>query len=224
MVFVDNSDPCAEELETVLGESEAAVLASKAHQKGLQTPSSADGEIRGLEQSSTWGSTNRYSFSPLATDNGSHSLALDHNTPSNILGLTAPSVPSGSSTNVPHTALPPQPSPPISISSFSNPNSNNTNNDIKFILNPSQTLSPPIDPSAQHTSEQMISSIPSRSVLPRNTGNTEQESEQPVETEYEVVFLLRHFSEAPGLWYVFLDPRQDSVPSNGKYIGWISSI
>ncbi|KAH1423923.1 hypothetical protein KXX32_007156 [Aspergillus fumigatus] len=205
VVFVDNSDPCAEELETVLGESEAAVLASKAHQKGLQTPSSADGEIRGLEQSSTWGSTNRYSFSPLATDNGSHSLALDHNTPSNILGLTAPSVPSGSSTNVPHTALPPQPSPPISISSFSNPNSNNTNNDIKLILNPSQTLSPPIDPSAQHTSEQMISSIPSRSVLPRNTGNTEQESEQPVETEYEVVFLLRHFSEAPGLWMDLFD-------------------
>ncbi|RLL97052.1 hypothetical protein CFD26_103894 [Aspergillus turcosus] len=204
VVFVDNSDPSAEELEVVLGESEAAVLASRAHQKGLQTPSSSDGDIRGLEHLSTAGSTNQYPFSPLATDNGPRSLAPDHSAHSNILDLTVPSISSGSSTNRPHTALAPQPSPPISISSFSNPNSNNTNNDIKFILNPSQTLSPPVDPSNQ-PSEPIVSSIPSRSVLSRSAGNAEQKSELPVETEYEVVFLLRHFSEAPGLWMDLFD-------------------
>lgn len=224
MVFVDNSDPSAEELEAVLGESEAAVLASRAHQKGLQTPSSTDGDIRGLEHLSTAGSTNQYPFSPLATDNGPRSLAPDHSAHSNILDLTVPSISSGSSTNRPHTALAPQPSPPISISSFSNPNSNNTNNDIKFILNPSQTLSPPVDPSNQ-PSEPIVSSIPSRSVLSRSAGNAEQKSELPVETEYEVVFLLRHFSEAPGLWYVFVPTLRRIVAiSDGNYIGWISSI
>ncbi|EAW11944.1 uncharacterized protein ACLA_007030 [Aspergillus clavatus NRRL 1] len=205
VVFVENSDPYAEDLETSLEESEAAILAaasSQAQHQGLQTPSSTDGDTRGMENLSTLAAVNRFSHSPLAADRGPRSLTSDKHAHFN--DLVSSFVTSGSSANGPQPALAPQPSPPISISSFSNPNSNhnNSNNDIKFILNPSQTLSPPIDPSIHHALEQGAS-IPSRSMLPRSIAI--QKPEVPVETDHEIIFLLRHFSEAPGLWMDLFD-------------------
>lgn len=93
--------------------------------------------------------------------------------------------------------MPPPTSPSISISA----SSNNTN--INFLLNPpSHSMSPPLDPIVQ-TPESRSASLPTRPAVSRQT-TAENRMDSRAETDFEVAFLLRHYTEGPGLWYVFL--------------------
>jgi Fungal Zn(2)-Cys(6) binuclear cluster domain len=91
------------------------------------------------------------------------------------------------------------PSSPISTRRHMHvPNSStasiNSNNNINFLLNPHSSLSPPIDPSLQNPPEQRDSRLAAATFRP------EAKAEQPVESDQEVAYLLRHFAEAPGSW------------------------
>ncbi|RAK94923.1 uncharacterized protein BO80DRAFT_460199 [Aspergillus ibericus CBS 121593] len=197
VIFVDNSDPYAEDLEAALGESEAALLAANSHTRAwsAQRTLSADGETHRLETLSTVATHNRLSYPALSidqqsippTDTGTpfsniHTTASSGPSPTHVRGVNAPLV-----------------SPPLSITS-----NNNNNNNINFLLNPSQSRSPPVDPKIQHVPERRSSSLTSRAVVPRAT-STDSKPEVPAETDYEIAYLLRHFSEVPGLWMDLFD-------------------
>lgn len=189
MVFVDNSDPYAEELEATLGESEGSVSA-RSQSNGwaqMRTPSTGE-ESHGLEALSVAATNARFPFPHLGHEH--HSMSND--VPFNLVDIPA-SVSSGPSPS--QASAIPSASPPISVSS------NNTN--INFLLNPSNSsISPPIDPSIQSTAERRSSSFTThRSSL----GSAEQKPDVEVETAHEGAFLLRHFSEAPGLWMDLYD-------------------
>lgn len=70
----------------------------------------------------------------------------------------------------------------------------NSTNNINFLLNPQNSLSPPIDPSLQNPPEHRDNTLTTTSFL------SEPRAEQPVESDQEVAYLLRHFAEAPGSW------------------------
>lgn len=184
VVFVDNSDPYAEELEATIGESETAVHAPQPN--GWGQIRSSPGEPRGLEALSTAATHDRFPFPH---------LGVDHPPMTNGVSFTNVDIPSVSSGPCTHQPRPmPPTSPPISVSS--------SNNNINFLLNPSHTLSPPIDPSIQSTADRRRSSFTPRSSL--GTAS-DQKPDPEVETGHEAAFLLRHFSEAPGLWMDLFD-------------------
>ncbi|KAL3462336.1 hypothetical protein BJX64DRAFT_288459 [Aspergillus heterothallicus] len=190
VIFVDNSDPYAQDLEAALSESEAAILAANSQSVGWegpqQIPSAEQGEIHGLEALSTIATHDRLAYPGLAVDQQSVS------TPDSA-ATHFRSIPVTFSTHgqIPRT-IPAQISPPISI-----PSDNGHNNNINFLLNPSQSISPPVDPNIQHTPESRGSPLVLRS--------TETSLDGPVETDYEITFLLRHFSEVPGPWMDLYD-------------------
>ncbi|KAL2784975.1 hypothetical protein BJX66DRAFT_315838 [Aspergillus keveii] len=190
VIFVDNSDPYAQDLEAALTESEAAILAANSQSVGWEGPSqlsSADrGEIHGLEALSAVATHDRLSYPALAVDQQSVSTPDSAATHFRNIPLTLTS-----HSQIPRT-IPAQISPPISI-----PSDNGHNNNINFLLNPSQSISPPVDPSIQHTPESRGSPLVLRS--------TETSLDGPVETDYEITFLLRHFSEVPGPWMDLYD-------------------
>ena len=70
----------------------------------------------------------------------------------------------------------------------------NLTNNINFLLNPQGSRSPPIDPSLRNPPEQREHSFTATALRP------ESRVEQPVESDQEVAYLLRHFAEAPGSW------------------------
>ena len=91
-----------------------------------------------------------------------------------------------------HAMLPPG-SPSTSI--------NSTNNNINFLLNPTNSMSPVIDPSLQSPMDHRDSSVTvSPLVSQKSKQDSNSKSDQPVESDHEVAFLLRHFAEAPGQW------------------------
>lgn len=65
-------------------------------------------------------------------------------------------------------------------------------------------MSPSIDSTTLHAIDQRSASLPSRPAVSRAI--TEHRVESNAETDFEVAFLLRHFTEGPGLWYDFLKP------------------
>lgn len=197
VIFVDNSDPYADDLEAALSESEAAILAANSQTRhwSTQHPSPSEGESHGLETLSTAAVHDRLSYPPFSVDQQQALTATDGGSAFNTVSTT--SISSGPSPNPPRSAIPSLASPPISITS----SSNNTNNNINFLLNPSsQSLSPPVEPTIQHGPERRGSSLTSRSLVSRGGKPVEQRSDMPVETEHEIAFLLRNFAEAPGLW------------------------
>ncbi|KAL4876574.1 hypothetical protein BJY04DRAFT_140677 [Aspergillus karnatakaensis] len=190
VVFVDNSDPYAQDLETALSESEAAILAANSQSVGWdggpQLLQLERAEAHGLEALSAIAAHDRLSFPTLALDQQSVSTPDSVTTPFNNVPTTV----------APHyaNAIPrsiSQISPPVSIHSDSG---NNTN--IHFLLNPSQSLSPPVDPSIKRSPDSTGSSIAIHS---------ENTLDGAVETDYEITFLLRHFSEVPGPWMDLYD-------------------
>lgn len=191
VVFVDNSDPYTEELEATLGESEAAVrVSSQANGWGQMRTSSTGEESHGLEALSAAATNNRFTFPHVGT--GHQSMPTD--VPFSLVDIPA-SVSACSSSSQTHTTIP-SASSPMSVSS------NNTN--INFLLNPSHPLSPPIDPSIQSASERGRSSFTPRSTILAGSA-ADHKTEPEVETGHEGAFLLRHFSEAPGLWMDLFD-------------------
>ena len=108
--------------------------------------------------------------------------------------------------------MPPPISPPVSMTS--------SNNNLNFILNPTSTMSPPIDPNLHsrfehHETFFSTGSPVSRHALP------DVQPDATVEMEHEIAFLLRHFSETPGKWYVFFTLRSLLAKT---LQGWTSSI
>ncbi|KAI9372931.1 hypothetical protein BJX61DRAFT_505132 [Aspergillus egyptiacus] len=184
VIFVDNSDPYAEDLEAALSETEAAILAANSQSVGWEgppIPQAGRADVHGLEALSTIATHDRLSYPPLAVDQQSASTAESVTTPfSNIpTPVSGPHHPN----QIPRS-IPAQISPSISIHSD---NGNNTN--INFLLNPSHPISPSVDPILHHSPDSRASSL----------------GEAPVETDYEVAFLLRHFSEVPGPWMDLFD-------------------
>lgn len=171
VIFVDNSDPYAEDLE--IAESSAIALAQARNARWGSGSRTSDADSHGLEALSAVASHDRFPYSPMAQS------------VSDSLSYPSPNHPRSS-------AMPPPASPSISISA----SSNNTN--INFLLNPSHSLSP-VDPSM--TPDQRSASLPSRpATLSRSVAEKNMDSH--AETDWEIAFLLRHYTEGPGLWYV----------------------
>lgn len=203
VVFVDNSDPYVDDLEA-LHESEAAVLAANANSQnndwnGAQSSgvrvASVDGETQGLETLSTAATHDRFSYSSLGVGNHQHHqqpVSTDSVSPFNPNVEISPSVSPGPS---PRSKLLPQASPPVSISSS---NTAHNNNNINFLLNPSNSLSPPVDPNLQQSTGRRSSSLTARPGVSRSP--TESRPNVQAETDFEIAYLLRHYAEAPGLW------------------------
>lgn len=203
VVFVDNSDPYVDDLEA-LHESEAAVLAANANSQNPDwneahgsrvRVASVDGETQGLEALSTAATHDHFSYSSLGVDHHQQQpMSTDSVSPFNPNVEISPSVSSGISPSQARGTLPPQASPPVSISS----NTTHNNNNINFLLNPSNSLSPPVDPNLQQSTGRRSSSLTARPGVSRSP--TESRPNVQAETDFEVAYLLRHYAEAPGLW------------------------
>lgn len=175
VVFVDNSDPYADDLETSLAESSAEALVQSRNNRWGSGSRTSDAGSHGLDSVSTVTSHDRFPYSP-----------MDYPVSD---GVSYPSPNQSRS-----SAMPPPTSPSISLSS-----SNNTN--INFLLNPSHSHS--LSPTVDHpvvTPDQRSTSLPSRPSASQSF--VENQMENRAETDFEVAFLLRHYAEGPGLWYV----------------------
>lgn len=153
----------------------------------------------GLEALSAAATQDHYSFLPphTPTENGG---------PRNGLPFSSAAIASAAlSPTLPRSAMPPPASPSASTS---------PTNNINFLLNPS-SISPPIDPNLQSPLNNREASIttPSLRSIP-----SEFRTDSRAETEHEVAFLLRHFSEASGQWYV---PTASFV-DDANLLGWTS--
>lgn len=177
VVFVDNSDPYADDLETSLAESSAEALVQSRNNRWGSGSRTSDAGSHGLDSVSTVTSHDRFPYSP-----------MDYPVSD---GVSYPS-PNRSRSS----AMPPPTSPSMSLSS-----NNNTN--INFLLNPSHSLSPPLDHPVV-TPDQRSTSLPSRPSASQRF--VENQVDNRAETDFEVAFLLRHYAEGPGLWYVSWTP------------------
>ena len=175
VIFVDNSDPYATDLETSLAESSALALAQSRNQRWGSGSRASDADSHGLEALSAVASHDRFPYSP-------------HSVPDSM------SYPSPNRSR--SSAMPPPTSPPLSLSS-----NNNTNTNINFLLNPANSLSPPVDPLG-HIAGQRSASLPSRPAIAVTHRAVEIRVDGDAETDFEISFLMRHYSEGPGLWYV----------------------
>lgn len=175
MIFVDNSDPYADDLETSLAESSAEALAQSRNNRWGSGSRTSDTGSHGLDTLSTVASHDRFPYSP-----------MDHSV-SDSLSYPSPNRSRSS-------AMPAPTSPSISLSS----SNNNTN--INFLLNPSHSMSPPVDHPVA-TPDQRSTSLPTRPAVAQRS--IEHRADGYAETDFEVAFFLRHYSEGPGLWYVF---------------------
>jgi hypothetical protein len=177
VIFVDNSDPYAEDLEASLAEPGSIALAHSPNQKwGSSGSRASDAETQKLEALSAIATHDRFPYSP-----------MEHSVSDNT-SYTSP--------NRHRNTLPPT-SPSMSLSSTSN----NTN--INFLLNPSHSLSPPIDPTIQLS--ERGTALPTRPAAFQRSMSQMSMShtlDDNAETEFETAFFLRHYSEGPGLWYV----------------------
>jgi hypothetical protein len=184
VTFVDNSDAFAEDLEGNL----ASPLASDHNNGGWNMDTNfQNAEINtpahGLEALSAAATQDHYSFLPPPTP-------TETNIARSSLQFSSATMTSASlSPTHPRSGMPPPASPSVSTSS---------NNNINFLLNPS-SISPPIDPNLQSPLGNRETSIttPSLRSIP-----SEFRIGTKTETEHEVAFLLRHFSEGPGQWCV----------------------
>lgn len=174
VIFVDNSDPYADDVETSLAGSSASALALSRDDRWDIGLRASDTGSHSLEALSTVASHDRIPYSPFDRS---------------ISGSVSYPSPNRSRSS----AMPPPTSPSMSLSA----SSNNTN--INFLLNPSHPMSPPVD-SIVGTPDQRSTSLPSR---PAASQRSMEHKMDHAETDFEVAFLLRHYTEGPGLWYVF---------------------
>ena len=79
------------------------------------------------------------------------------------------------------------------------PNTLSSSNNLNFLLNPSDAMDSPIDPSLMSTQAIPIPQSPSG---PATANAQRPRAEGEAESEHKVAYLLRHFSESPGKWCV----------------------
>ncbi|KAJ5238744.1 transcriptional regulator family: Fungal Specific TF [Penicillium chermesinum] len=175
VVFVDNSDPYADELETSLAESNAMALAQSRNQRWESGSRASDAGSQTMDALSAVGSHERYPYSPLDHPSAPDSVSYPSPKRSRSSAMLPPVSPSMSL-------------PSISLSTSSH-NTNPNHNNINFLLNPSsQSISPSIASASVHTPrpQELLPSI-------------------QTSTFKIVAFLLRHYSEGPGLWMDLYD-------------------
>ncbi|KAI9839133.1 MAG: hypothetical protein M1819_003126 [Sarea resinae] len=144
-------------------------------------------QVHGLEALSAAASGDRLNFlPPNPAREPDHSHRMSYSPAEEQTSFRKPaSIPP----NLPRTVA----SPPNSLSSSSNSN-------LNFILNPSSTASPSIDPNLRSSFE------------PRSQSSSDRPKSGPrdlhaarAEGDHEIAFLLRHFSETPGQWMDLFD-------------------
>ncbi|EEP77008.1 predicted protein [Uncinocarpus reesii 1704] len=184
-------DPYAEELEAslTLPETVHANQSASWDSGGIYPGRSTDPQTHGLEALSAAATTDKYAVQQhqpvpamVTTAPVSVPLAIHTPFPQAETEHTLGSVPSP---NQIRPSMAPPASPSLSIAS---------NNNINFLLNPSTSVSPPIDPNL-HSQHGRGSPFRTRTIIPQT---------RP-ETDHEVAFLLRHFSESPGQWMDLFD-------------------
>jgi hypothetical protein len=196
VVFVDNSDPYAEDLGASLVASDPAMAEPHGDDEwnltGYRTES-MDVELHGLAALSAAATQNhQFSFHhpPLPVDHAD-TPADNHDASFIHPELPASAGPIHSPTDLRPT-MPPPTSPAASITS--------SNTNINFLLNPSTSISPSIDPglspSVGGRRESSYTSLTSRAAA----AVVDLRSEEKVETDREIAFLLRHFAEVVGYW------------------------
>jgi hypothetical protein len=180
VVFVENSDPAAEELEAALTASNPTPSPHNHDWDGSPAyrSSSIGSAGHGLDALSTAATQNQIPFHSAAVTQ--HPIAYTHTE----LPVTSPPIPTAHDAR---HAMPPPASPAASIAS--------SNTNIHFLLNPSSSTSPPIETGLPTPVDRRD---PGYTVASRVVG--EPRSEANVETDHEIAFLLRHFSEGPGFW------------------------
>lgn len=193
VTFVANFDPCAEPSSPELDDNTASTgqtASESSHDviwgisENFQR-STGVMATHGLEALSAAASADSY---PQSRHSGSAQRDLNQPTvawtASEIHRARRPPTSRGSE-------MPTSTSPPASLLS--------SNNNLDFILNPSSTLSPPIDPDLQPHLDNISRSVSTGAVGSRQLP-TDFHFEASVETDHEIAFLLRHFAEAPGQW------------------------
>ena len=194
VTFVDNSDPYAEPLSPDLDGT-------------ATTPSQKDVSPQYHSQSNEWDLGDNF-HAPVeeAQASGLHALSVAASSDQHPFPPSLPSDPSSSTHPMDFTApegtqkmhphgriaQPPMSTDASPPGSLSSPN-------INFMLNPSNHISPPVDQDLQSaagpTSHSFSSgSRTSRAVL------ADLRPDANVETDHEIAFLLRHYSEQPGQW------------------------
>ncbi|KAK2871887.1 hypothetical protein FQN49_002724 [Arthroderma sp. PD_2] len=202
VVFVDNSDPYADDLEVPFDADTPLDThgTSTWNQDGEHQASSIDAQTHGLDALSAAATAENYPIHqpPPSVDNAEYSnshVRFDHS--------KHPQLPPSSSSS-PNNARTPVAAPPRSPSlSVSSPNNN-----INFLLNPlSDAVSPPVDPDLHSPGDRRVCPGASASLASQGL-NQEARLAHGIETEHEIAFLLRHFSEGPGQWMDLFDLDQ----------------
>jgi hypothetical protein len=194
VIFVDNTDPHAEELEASILASDPskheAIANEWNHRNSMSTPSDT---ALGLNALSTAAAAQQSYFLQHSSVASPETPGLRHTTTGSDLRIPLTSTTLHSPIKALNALLPPT-SPPLSITSSSN------NNNINFLLNPSNSGSPSVD-SGLSTSLGRTESSSYHSVTARHrSALSNARLEAKVETDHEVAFLLRHFAENPGYW------------------------
>ena len=197
VTFVNTLDPYADPLSPELDDRLITPERSSSaqHHNGEWDMESQYHHAHGLEALSAAATANAYSYLPSGGSMAGHSMPF---TEDDLRPSLQPPTPG-------HGSVPPPTSPPVSM--------NSSTNNLTFILNPTSSMTPPIDPNLQSPYEPQGSTY-SNGTMASNALGQDMRPEANVETEHEVAFLLRHFAEAPGQWYDFAPPPPNF--SSGK--------
>ncbi|KLJ10192.1 hypothetical protein EMPG_09894 [Blastomyces silverae] len=208
VTFVDNSDPYTEEIDTLLtSETTTSVPSPQAldwsTNGDYRDLEMIDGQAHGLEALSAAATREAYPLHETPS-NSLHSSMNRDTTASDIysrhpeLHSSVALIPSSNDTG-----------PSVSVSSLSPATSIcSPNNNIHFLLNPSAPMPSHIDPSSPR-SPLGQSESPFAATGPSESRASDVElrvdGEVEAESDHEIAFLLRHFSEGPGRWMDLFD-------------------
>ncbi|OAX85178.1 hypothetical protein ACJ72_00445 [Emergomyces africanus] len=211
VTFVDNSSPYELELNASLP-SEAPAPAPASSPQPLAWSSNdhyrqlvlMDGQAHGLETLSAVATRETYPLQPASSitlhpsmnrNNIENDICFDHSEQPASLASAACSNNIGPGVSV----ASPSPATPISP----------PNNNLNFLLNPSASMPSPLNPNSLHSPLDQSEPLFTATGLsePRVLGAELREGlgGADAESDHEIAFLLRHFSEAPGLWMDLFD-------------------
>ncbi|KAK2800450.1 hypothetical protein FQN50_008124 [Emmonsiellopsis sp. PD_5] len=194
VTFVDNSDPYADELETSMASPSHPMPHTQPmtwNTNGSYRHSSIDGQTHGLEALSAAATRDAYPLQQQSIDPSMSRNNMAFNQPDLTPSMASMASPNHLRHNIPHPT-----SPSASISS---------NNNINFLLNPPTTMSPPIDPHLHSPPDHSESPFTASASLASRGLASDPRPEVNVESDHEIAFLLRHFSESPGQWMDLFD-------------------
>lgn len=191
---MDNTDPNADELEASILASDPSkqeAIANEWNQRNsMPTPNAT---ALGLNALSTAAAAQQSYFIQRSSIASPVTSGLRHATTSSELRIPSTSTTVHSPISELNTLLSPT-SPPLSILSSSN------NNNINFLLNPSNSGSPSVDSGLSTSIGRRDSGTCHPMTARHRTALSNARLDAKVETDHEVAFLMRHFAENPGYW------------------------